>query len=73
MADGKEFGIRDEKGHWRPPYPVRYAPLLRWPIRPLAFLKWLFGYPGFLWPINAFFLALALATWYYLQPPLSQS
>ena len=54
MAIEAEFGIRDEKGHWRPPYPVRYAPLLTWPVRPLAFLKWIFGYPGFLWPVNAF-------------------
>jgi sterol desaturase/sphingolipid hydroxylase (fatty acid hydroxylase superfamily) len=66
----KDFGIRDEKGHWRPPYPVRYAPLFTWPPRPLAFLKWLFGWPGFLWPINTFFIGLACLTWFVCQPPL---
>ena len=25
MSTSAEFGIRDEKGHWRPPYPVRLA------------------------------------------------
>ena len=55
-----DFGVRDEKGNWRPPYPCKYAPLFVWPPRPLRFLKWLFGYPGYLWPINAFFIGLAL-------------
>lgn len=73
MANQTEFGIRDEKGHWRPPYPVRYAPLLTWPLRPPAFLKWLFGYPGFLWPINLFFFGLACLTWYVLQPSPAQT
>jgi hypothetical protein len=69
---GTEFGIRDANGHWRPPYPCRYAPLFAWPIRPLMLLRWLFGYPGFLWPINTFFIGLALLTWYVLQPSLAQ-
>jgi sterol desaturase/sphingolipid hydroxylase (fatty acid hydroxylase superfamily) len=72
-STAREFGSRDEKGHWRPPYPVRYAPLFTWPPRPLRFLKWLFGYPGFLWPVHSFFVGLALLTWYVLQPPLSQA
>ena len=21
----KDFGVRDEKGHWRPPYPCKYT------------------------------------------------
>jgi len=66
-----KFGIRDEQGHWRPPYPVKYVPLFAWPIRPLAILKWLFGYPGFIWPINTFFMGLAFLTVYLLQPPLA--
>jgi sterol desaturase/sphingolipid hydroxylase (fatty acid hydroxylase superfamily) len=69
----KDFGMRDEKGHWRPPYPVKYAPLFVWPPRPLKFLKWLFGYPGFLWPINTFFIGLACLTWFVFQPSLGQA
>ena len=66
-----EFGVRDEQGHWRPPYPVKYAPLFGWPVRPLRLLKWLFGYPGYLWPINTLFIGLGLLTWFFFQPPLS--
>ena len=66
-----DFGFRDAQGHWRPPYPVKMAPLFSWPIRPLAILKWLFGWPGYLWPINALFALLALLTWNFFQPPLA--
>ena len=69
----EHFGVREAGGHWRPPYPCKYAPLFAWPFRPLAFLKWFFGYPGFLWPINTFFIGLALLTWYVVQPPLAQA
>ena len=58
----EKFGVRDEKGHWRPPYPCRYAPLFAWPPQPLKLLRWLFGYPGYLWPINTFFIGLGLLT-----------
>lgn len=68
-----EFGTRDEKGHWKPPYPVTYAPLFVWPPAPRRFLKWLFGYGGYLWPINLFFFGLAAVTWYFLQPGLDRT
>jgi len=69
----ENFGVRDEKGHWRPPYACRYAPLFVWPPQPLKLLRWLFGYPGYLWPINTFFIGLGLLTWFFFQPPLSQA
>ena len=53
----KDFGMRDGKCHWRP----------------LKFLRWLFGYPGFLWPISTFFIGLACLTWFALQPSLGQA
>lgn len=62
------FGMRDEKGHWKPPYPVTYAPVFAWPPQPKRMLKWLFGYGGYLYPINLFFVALAALTWHFLQP-----
>lgn len=67
-SEAPDFGIRNEKGEWRPPYPCTYAPLFQWPWRLPAILKWLFGYPGYLWPTHLCFVMLALVTWWLLQP-----
>ena len=69
----REFGIRFENGEWRPPYPCSYAPLFEWPPRPGRILKWLFGYPGYLWPVSLVLVALACITWFLLQPDLAKS
>lgn len=66
------FGIRNAKGEWRPPYPVKYAPIFVWPPRPRDVLKWALSYPGFLWPWNSVYLLITLITWFYLQPSLSR-
>ncbi len=66
MAD--EFGTRNEKGEWRPPYGVKYAPIFEWPLRPLKILKWLFGWPGYLWPYHLLYVVLAAVTWLFLIP-----
>lgn len=63
---------RNARGEWRPPYPVRYAPIFLWPPRPRDALKWLFSYPGFLWPWNSIYLLVTVASWLYLQPDLSR-
>jgi hypothetical protein len=67
-----EFGFPRAKGEWRPPYPVQYAPIFVWPPQPLAVLKWLLGYPGFLWPWNSVYLLITLVTWWYFQPALER-
>jgi sterol desaturase/sphingolipid hydroxylase (fatty acid hydroxylase superfamily) len=67
-----EFGFRTAKGEWRPPYPVKYAPLFCWPPRPVETLKWLLGYGGYLWPWNTFYMLLATVTWLWFQPALSR-
>jgi len=67
-----EFGFPRAKGEWRPPYPVQYAPIFVWPPQPLAVLKWLLGYPGFLWPWNSVYLLVTLVTWWYFQPALER-
>ena len=66
------FGVRNAKGEWQPPYPVKYAPLFEWPPRPLVVLKWLLSYPGFLWPWNSVYLLITVVSWFYLQPALSR-
>ncbi len=65
-----EYGFYDEKGYWRPPYPSSFSPLWERPFKLKAFLKYLFGWGGYLWPRNAMYVGLAVFTWYVLQPGL---
>lgn len=63
-------GTRDARGDWRPAQLIELPPTIAWPPRPLATLKWLFGFPGYLWPMNALWLAISAATWLILTPGL---
>ncbi|MGH7122099.1 MAG: hypothetical protein ACREFP_24410 [Acetobacteraceae bacterium] len=53
------------------PRKIKPPPLFVWPWRLLAFAKWFFGFPRYLWPWNALYLAIAVATWCWLTPPLA--
>ena len=64
------YGTRDTRGHWKPPYPARFPALFDWPPKPGAVLKWLFGFPGLLWPFNLCVFLIAFLTVNYFQPPL---
>jgi sterol desaturase/sphingolipid hydroxylase (fatty acid hydroxylase superfamily) len=61
---------RDARGDWRPAEPIALPPTIAWPPRFGATLKWLFGFPGYLWPMNALWLAISLVTWFFLTPDL---
>ncbi|MDZ4816812.1 MAG: sterol desaturase family protein [Verrucomicrobiota bacterium] len=65
-------GSRNAKGEWRPPYAIKYAPIFRWPPQIKGVFKWLFGYPGYLWPWNVIYVAIVLVSWFYLQPSLDR-
>ena len=65
-------GARESRGEWQPAELPLEAPIWAWPPRPREALKWVFGYPGYLWPWNALFCLLAIATWAYLTPELSR-
>ena len=64
--------VRNAKGEWRPPYPVRYAPVFAWPLRLVDIVKWLFRYPGFLWPTNLLLFAISAVSWYFTQPEVAR-
>ena len=70
MSDAA-LGTRDKRGDWRPPYILEVPAPLAWPPRPLAVLKWLFAFPGYMWPWNALYLGIALVTWFFLTPALA--
>jgi sterol desaturase/sphingolipid hydroxylase (fatty acid hydroxylase superfamily) len=59
---------RNARGDWRPAEPIALPPTIAWPPRPVATLRWLFGFPGYLWPMNALWLAISLVTWFFLTP-----
>ena len=64
------YGQRDRKGHWRPFEKVTYAPLFTWPVRPVRLFKWIFGFPGYLFPWNSIYFLISLCVWLILTPPL---
>ncbi len=65
------FEERNARGEWRPPDPITLPPLHRRPRNAKAILNWFFGFPGFLWPQNVFWLAVSVVTWLFLTPDLS--
>ena len=64
--------VRNARGEWRPPYPVRYAPLFSWPLRVVATLRWFVSYPGFMWPANLMLLLISTGSWYLTQPDVAR-
>lgn len=64
-------GKRDKRGDWSAPEPLTYAPIVEWPPRPLALLKWVFGYPGFFLPWGLFYMAVPALIWFYFTPELA--
>ena len=70
MPDIAALGERG-RGDWQPPQLLQDPPVFAWPPQPLRFLKWLFGFPGYLWPWNTLYAAIALLTWLYLTPNIA--
>ena len=64
----QDISSRDSRGNWKPSEQIAMVPPLRWPKEFFSFLKWLFGFPGYLWPFNVVFLVITFATWRYLTP-----
>ena len=66
-------GKRNKRGDWRPDEVLGYAPVLVWPPRPMAFLKWLFGYPGYFLPWGVVYMAFPVITWLWFTPAMSEA
>ena len=66
VDDGKE--TRDAQGQWAPRVLQKAQPFI-WPIQPKKLLRFLLGFPGFLWPFGLVaYFGLGALTWYFLQP-----
>lgn len=70
MTDTTASG-RNARGEWRPEDKIALAPINYWPPRPGTVLRWFLGFPGYLWPYNAFWLGVTLVTWTWLTPDLA--
>lgn len=70
MIDDLDFGKEDSRGGWAPDRRVSYGPTFRWPPQPVAFVKWFFGFPGYLLPWNALYAVAAVLIWAFLTPSL---
>jgi sterol desaturase/sphingolipid hydroxylase (fatty acid hydroxylase superfamily) len=66
--DDAAYGQRDRRGHWKPFRLVAYPAVFVWPLRPLAILRWLVGYPGYILPWNLLYAGVAVGIWLYLTP-----
>ena len=68
--DDALYGTRDKRGDWKPSKRLAYPPVFVWPAQPLALLKWLFGYPGYILPWNLLYAAVGIVFWLYLTPSM---
>jgi sterol desaturase/sphingolipid hydroxylase (fatty acid hydroxylase superfamily) len=69
--DDALYGTRDKRGDWAPAKLIEYPPVFVWPAQPARFLKWLFGYPGYILPWNLAYAAFAVLLWLYLTPAMA--
>ena len=69
--DDALYGTRDKRGDWKPNKLNAYPPVFVWPAKPVAFAKWLFGYPGYILPWNLVYSLVALVLWLYFTPSMS--
>jgi len=68
--DDSAFGSRDRRGDWRPDKPITYPPVFIWPPAPQKFLRWFFGFPGYIWPWNLLYAAIGGLVYLYATPSM---
>ena len=72
MAD-TEWGKRDSRGEWTPEMLPVPSPIFKVPWNIRSITKYLFAPEGFLWPVNLFFVALAVVSWLWFTPGFDQT
>ena len=68
--DDAKFGSRNDKGDWKPSNLWSYGPLFDFPTRPFKILKWIFSYPGFIFPWIFFYGLFGLIIWLFFTPSM---
>ena len=71
MKKNEEVFI-NPRGGWQPNKKLEFDPVFVWPPNPNKFFKWLLKFPGYIWPWNIFYIAIAFLTFFYFQPDISK-
>jgi sterol desaturase/sphingolipid hydroxylase (fatty acid hydroxylase superfamily) len=69
--DDALYGTRDKRGDWKPSKLLSHPPVFIWPAQPIAFFKWLFGYPGYILPWNLLYGLIGVLLWLYATPSMA--
>lgn len=67
------MGLQDfaQIGGYQPPDPIATSPLFVWPPKLWEILRWLCGFPGYLFPWTFLYAMLAVLSWTFLTPNLT--
>ena len=72
VSVGIESSKSERPEGYRPEPDAAKHPIFQWPPKPGEIFKYLFGFPGYLWPYATFFAGVALLYWLFLTPELSK-
>ena len=70
--DDTIFGTRDKRGDWKPLGRIPVYPQYLIPPAPLKFLKWIFGWNGYIFPWQFLWALMAIGSWFWLTPSFEQ-
>ena len=57
-----------ERNEWKAAGPIEYPPVVVWPPRPKAFLRWL---PSYFIPFNVLYVGLSFLVWHFATPSVT--
>ena len=72
MIKDKDFGSRDDKDNWKPFEKIIPMPRYIIPFKPIKLIKWVFGWNGYIFPMQFIWAIMALLVWFFLTPPIDQ-
>ena len=68
MIKDKDFGSRDNKGNWKPFEKIIPMPRYIIPFKPIKLFKWIFGWNGYIFPMQFIWAIMAILVWFFFDP-----
>jgi len=72
MIKDTDFGSRDKKGNWKPFEKIIPMPRYIIPFKPIKLFKWIFGWNGYIFPMQFIWAVMAIFVWFFLTPSFDQ-